>query len=335
MAQFSSAIQGTVVDASNAAVPEAKVVVKNVATGISREATTSSEGFYRISNLGPGIYSITVEKTGFSTAKQDSLDVGISAIARADFRLAVGALTEQVEVREQAVLLETEQGRVSGRIEAAQIKELPINGRNILNLIALQPGVTGRGLSGGLYSGGGTDSFSGETQPYIYTSGQRWEANNFTLDDTSTNGVARNGATNLVPNSEAVEEVRVVANNFSAVDGRNPGAQVQMITKGGTNEFHGAAAYYFVGNTLAARTEFEATLPSIRKHLFDLVLGGPVVKNRTFFFVTYEGLRQGGTRANQYTIETPPVPGLCNLDAAELDRGLRVQELSANSLPDQ
>ena len=305
MAQFSSAIQGTVTDASQSAVPDAKVNVKNNATGIVREAVTSVDGFFRVSSLGPGTYTVVVQKTGFATEEQSRVEVANNEVARIDLTLTVGALTEQVNVAETAVLVETEQGRVSGRIGNEQLKELPINGRNILNLVAIQPGIVGRGLSAGLYSGGGSDTFSGETQPAVYASGQRFEGNNYTLDDTSVNGEARNGVTNIVPNSEATEEVRVVANNFSAVDGRNPGAQVQMISKSGTNQFHAVAAYYFTGNTLAARTIFDpARLPSIRKHLFDFAGGGPIVRNRTFFFISYEGLRQGGAATASTTVWT-------------------------------
>src|SRR5262245_2965457 len=305
LAQFSSAIQGSVTDATQGAIPDAKVIVKNQATGVTREAVTNTEGTYRIPSLGPGTYTVTVQKSGF-TAKETSVPLALSEVARVDLVMTVGAVSERVEVLERAVLLETEQGRVSGRIDSQQLKELPLNGRNILNLIAIQPGIVGRGISAGLFSGGGTDSFSGETQPSVFSSGQRFEGNNYTLDDTSTNGEARNGVTNIAPNSEAVEEVRVVANNFSAVDGRNPGAQIQMLTKAGTNEFHGVAAYYFVNNTLASRRIFDpATLPSIRKHLFDVAGGGPIIRNRTFFFVSYEALRQGGATSTSTTVWTP------------------------------
>jgi hypothetical protein len=305
-AQFSSAIQGTITDSSNAAIPEAKVTLKNVDTGIVREALTSPEGLYRISSLGPGTYTLTVEKQGFASAERSSVVLGVSQTSRLDVSLTVGALTEHVDVAATIGLLETEQGRVSGHVTETQIKELPINGRNVLNLIAIQPGVVGRGLSAGLYSGGGSDSSSGETQPSVFANGQRFEGNNYTLDDTNTNGEARNGVTNIVPNSEAVEEVRITANNFSAVDGRNPGAQVQMLTKAGTNQFHGVGAYYFVNNTLASRGIFDpAQLPSIRKHLYDGAIGGPIIKNRTFFFFSYEGLRQGGARTSSAVVETP------------------------------
>src|ERR1051325_665940 len=308
-AQFSSAIQGTVTDATQGAIGDAKVTVKNQATGVSREAVTNSEGNYRISSLGPGLYTVTVQKSGFNTKEQTSVSLTLSEVARADVILTVGAISERVEVSESVVLVETEQGRVSGRIDSTQLKELPLNGRNILNLIAIQPGIVGRGISTGLFTAGGSDSFSGETQPAVYSSGQRFEGNNYTLDDTSTNGEARNGVTNIVPNSESVEEVRVVANNFSAVDGRNPGAQIQMLTKAGTNEFHAVGAYYFVNNTMAARRIFDpAELPSIRKHLFDFAGGGPIIHNRTFFFASYEGLRQGGAASPSATLWVAPSP---------------------------
>ena len=306
LAQFSSAIQGTVTDTSHAAIPDAKVTVKNQATGIVRETVTNVEGYYRVSSLGPGTYSVSVEKPGFNTKEETSIPLALSEVGRVDISLAVGTVSERVDVKEQVVLVETEQGRVSGRIEGSQLRELPLNGRNILNLIAIQPGIVGRGLSAGLYSGGGSDSFSGETQPSVFASGQRFEGNNYTLDETSANGEARNGVTNIVPNSEAVEEVRVVANNFSAVDGRNPGAQVQMQTKAGTNQFHGVGAYYFLNNTLAARQVFDpGALPSIRKHLYDFAGGGPIIHNRTFFFASFEGLNQGGARTASATVETP------------------------------
>ena len=316
LAQFSSAIEGTVTDTSKAAIPEAEVTVKNVDTGIVRELRTSSEGFYRISSLGPGTYSIAVVKQGFSGATRERVELGITQVVRADFNLVVGGLNEHVEVNVDVPLLETEQGRVSGFIDPTKISDLPIAGRNPLDLIAIQPGVVGRGLASGLYSGGGSDTFSGETQPAVYAAGQRFEGNAYSMDDTSTNDVARNGDTYLAPNAESLEEVRVVANNFSAESGGHPGAQIQMTTKGGTNQFHAVAAYYFTNNNLAARTIFSpATLPTIRKHLFDFAGGGPIVHNRTFFFATYEGLRQGGASTTSATVETPQFASLVEQSA--------------------
>ena len=183
---------------------------------------------------------------------------------------------------------------------------MPLSGRNLYNLIALQPGVTGKGVSASISGGGGADdSFAGESAPRINASGQRDEANNYTVDQTSTNGVARGGITNLTPNTESVEEVRVVSNNFSAVDGRSPGAQVQVITKSGTNQFRGSGSYYFQGDQLTAKNVFETSVPKFDKNQFGYSLGGPIVKNQLFFFTSYEGLRQTGARGSTFTVETP------------------------------
>ena len=261
--------------------------------------------------------------------------MGISETARVDFTLQVSGVTETVTVAAATSLVETEQGRVSGRVDRTQLQEMPLNGRNLYNLIALQPGVTGKGVSSTFGAGGsGNDSFSGESAPRINASGQRDEANSFTLDDTSTNGVARGGITNLTPNAESVEEVRVVANNFSAVDGRNSGAQVQVITKGGTNQFHGSGSYYFQNENLSAKNVFETAVPAFDKNQFGYSIGGPIVRNQLFFFTSYEGLRQSGARGSLFTVETPQfrdfvVQTRPNSIAAKL-----LQEFCSRGLPD-
>ena len=305
-AQFGSAIQGIVTDSQKGVLPGATVLVTNTTTGVAREVTTSDDGVYRVLSLGPGAYRVEVQMTGFMKAQREAVSVGVNETARLDFALEVSGVTETVTVATQAPVIETEQGRVSGRVDRLQLQEMPLSGRNLYNLIALQPGVTGRGFAASISGGGGSDdSFAGESAPRINASGQRDEANNYTVDDTSTNGVARGGITNLTPNTESVEEVRVVANNFSAVDGRNTGAQVQVITKGGTNNFHGSGSYYFQGDKLSARNVFETSVPKFDKNQFGYSFGGPVVRNRIFFFTSYEGLRQSGARGSTFTVETP------------------------------
>jgi hypothetical protein len=305
-AQFSSALQGTITDTQQAFVPNATVRITNTTTGVTREVVTSADGVYRVPSLGAGLYTVEIEKAGFLKARRESLRLGISETLRLDFTLEVSGVAESVTVESKAPLVETEQGRVSGRVDRMLLQEMPLSGRNLYNLLALQPGVTGRGFSASISGGGGADdSFAGESAPRVNASGQRDEANNFTVDDTSTNGVARGGITNLTPNTESVEEVRVVANNFSAVDGRNPGAQIQVITKAGTNQFRGSGSYYFTGNQLSARNVFETSVPEFSKNQFGYSLGGPIARNRVFFFTSYEGLRQTGARGSTFTVETP------------------------------
>ncbi len=281
-------------------------MVTNVRSGVTRESVTTSDGVFRVLSLGPGVYRVEVVKLGFLNALRESVNVGSSETVRLDFTLEVSGVQESVTVTTNAPLVETEQGRVSGQVDRMQLQEMPLSGRNLYNLIALQPGVTGKGVSASISGGGGADdSFAGESAPRINASGQRDEANNYTVDQTSTNGVARGGITNLTPNTESVEEVRVVSNNFSAVDGRSPGAQIQVITKSGTNEFRGSGSYYFQGDQLSAKNVFESSVPEFDKHQFGYSLGGPIMKNELFFFTSYEGLRQSGVRGSTFTVETP------------------------------
>ena len=306
LAQFNSAIQGAITDPSSAVVAGATVRVTNAGTGVSREVLTNGEGFYRILSLGAGAYRIEVSKVGFNAAESARVEIGISETARVDFSLRLGTISEKVTVTSQAVAVETEQGRVSGRIDRTQLNDLPLNGRNLYNLIALQPGIVGKGISSALGAGGsGNDAFSGEAGPQAYSSGQRTESNSFTVDDSSVNSAARGGITNLTPSADSVEEVRVVANNFSAVEGRNSGAQIQVITKTGGNSFHGGASYYFTNNTLASHSVFEPVVPVFRRNQYGYVIGGPIVRNRTFFFHSFEGLRQSGARGAIASVETP------------------------------
>ena len=148
MAQFTSAIQGVVTDASGAVIPAAVVHVTNVDSGVAREARTSNEGLYRVINLGPGTYRVKVAVKGFGPAERPSVPLGISETLRADFVLKVGDVVDQVTVADQITQVATEEGRISARIEPIKLKELPLNGRNPFSLLAFQPGVTGRGLSG-------------------------------------------------------------------------------------------------------------------------------------------------------------------------------------------
>jgi len=307
MAQFTSAIQGVVTDASGSAVPEAIVHVTNVASGVGRQATTSNDGLYRVINLGPGTYRVNVAVPGFAPAERPIVPLGISETLRADFVLKVGELVDQVTVTEQITQVSTEEGRISARIEPIKLTELPMNGRNLFSLLAFQPGVIGRGLSGTFRgsSSAQADSFSGETSPQTYANGQRRESNIFSIDGSNTNSPYSNGS-NLTPNADSVEEVRVVSNNFSAVDGRGSAARIQVISKAGNNTFHGGVSEYFQNNTLASRNVFETNGVSVfRRNQFGYYVGGPIIRNRTFFFTSYEGLRQSGARSSVITVETP------------------------------
>jgi Carboxypeptidase regulatory-like domain len=307
LAQFSSSIEGTVTDRSGAVVAKTAVTITDNATQVSRKTFTSSEGLYRVVDLGPGDYTVSVEQTGFRTSEQRNVHLATSETVRVNVVLEIGAVGEKITVESVVPQVETEQGRISGNITTQDLKELPLNGRNLYNVVALTPGVSGRGLAATFGAGGGgtnNDSFAAENQPEMYANGQRVESNSYLLDDMSVNSLARGGVTNLTPNADSVAEVRVISNNFSAVNGRSSAGQVEIISKSGANAFHGGVSEYFQNNTLADRNVFEASVPVFRRNEYAYYLGGRIVRNRTFFFTSFDGLRQSGARAVVTTAET-------------------------------
>ena len=214
-AQYSSGIQGTVIDKSGAAIPGAKITVTNVATGVVSNSVAAETGVYRVPSLNPGTYKIVAEKEGFAPVEQSAVTVEINEIRRVDFTMAVRGVVEKITITDQPPDLETEQGRISGTLSNQQLQNLPVPGRNIYNLLSLQPGVTGRSF--------GNNVYDGEPAPGVRSSGNRQESNYFTVDDTSVNSVSRGGTINITPNVDSVAEVRVASNNFSAEDGPQRG----------------------------------------------------------------------------------------------------------------
>src|ERR1035437_3485370 len=298
-AQFGSSIQGTVVDSSSAVIPNARVIVKNLDTGITREVLCSEVGLYFVLSLGPGQYSVTASKEGFVVAEQSSLVLAANEIRRVDFTLNVKGTTQSVDVTAQAAALETEQGRVSSQLTATQLNNLPIPNRNVINLMALQPGVSGRNL--------GNELFGSDATPSFNANGMRSDGNSFTLDDSNINSISRGGRAEVTPNVETVAEVRVTTNNFSADQGRNMGAHISIVTKSGTNQFHGSLWEYHSDNALQDRNIFTTTssTPVNRRNQFGGAFGGPIFRNRTFFYATYQNSRRSGANNSSATVWTP------------------------------
>lgn len=258
-------------------------------------------------DLGPGSYRVTVEHEGFRTSQENNAAVEGSQTVRLNIVLQLGSVSEKITVEAAVPKVDTEEGRISGLSTSHDVQDLPLNGQIVYDLIALAPGVSGRGMTSNFASTGtGTanDSYAGENQPEMYANGQRVESNSYLLDDMSANSLARGGVTNLTPDPDSIAQVRVIANNFSAVNGRSSGGQVEMITKSGTNDLHGGLTEYFQNNTLEDRNEFESFVPVSRRNEFGAYAGGPIKKNRTFFFGSFTGLRQAGTQNRVFTVET-------------------------------
>jgi hypothetical protein len=323
-AQFHASIQGTVLDPNGGAVVAAKVTVTNQATGAMRETVTSAEGFYRISELPPGSYMVTAEAAGFK--KFGSKDVGVQAEATRglDITLQVGAVTEQIIISGDTLpTLQTEDASLSSTITSQQFERLPQTGRDPYELLRLAPGVFGDGAraangsaanlpNAGGPGGSNSSIFSVENQVQVTANGQRNSGNNFTIDGTSVNSLTWGGAAILTPNQESIQELTVVANSYTAEDGRNTGAQVKVVSKNGTNQYHGSGFFKDDSPGLNAFNKWggpDGQSPQkVRQNLrqFGGSLGGPIKKERLFFFFSYEGNRSTDLQfsGGQY-VETP------------------------------
>src|SRR4051812_1475658 len=285
-AQFDTAtVLGTIKDSSGAVVPGATVTLKNTATGITATAVTDSDGAYQFLNVRVGTYSVRAELQGFSAAEQKNFAVAVNARQRVDLTLPVGSVGETVEVTGAAKLLETDSSDRGQIIAKEQIVNLPLNGRNYADLALLSPGVRRSAIS---------DTRDASSN----VNGLRSAVNSFMLDgvDNNSYGTSNQGFSNqLVQVSpDAVEQFKVQTNNFSAEYGRTGGAVINASMRSGTNAFSGTAWEFNRNTNLNAEGFFHpsAGKPKFDRNQFGFVFGGPVLRNRTFFFTDYEGFRQ-------------------------------------------
>jgi Carboxypeptidase regulatory-like domain/TonB-dependent Receptor Plug Domain len=291
-AQFDTAsVVGTVKDSSGATVPDAKVTLTNTQTGVSVVRTTSSDGNFEFSNVRPGIYVVTAEKAGFSIALMDDVQVQVAARMRVDLQMAVGQLTEKVQVTAASPLVETDTSHRSQVITGEQMRELALNGREYSALALLSTGVRQSALN---KSNQGTPR-----EGAFNVNGLRSTFNNFLIDGVDNNayGTSNQGFSNQVmqPPPDAVSEFRVVTNNQSAEYGRAAGATVNVAYRSGTNAFHGDAWEFFRDTALNAETYFkpaDGSKPPLRRNQYGFTAGGPLVQNKAFFFGDFEGFRQ-------------------------------------------
>jgi hypothetical protein len=337
-AQFRAAVQGTVTDQSGAVVPAAALTLRNNETGKTQTASSGDEGFYRISELPPGNYTLTVEKAGFKKTTFEKLVVNAEQVQGLDVVLTAGEVAETVTVTDtQTPALETENANIDKAVTTREVKQLPQFGRDPYELLRLTPGVLGEGARGGAGGAVGLPNQTGpggsnraifqtENQPQISANGQRVSANNFQIDGTSVNSLTFGGAAVITPNQESVKEVRVIANVYSAEYGRNSGAQVLTVSQNGTNTFHGSL---FLKNNSPGLNSFNKygglnNAPAVRvnQHLnqFGGSISGPIpvprfgegrppafrpARDKAFFHFSYEGLRSNNTDTVNAFIETP------------------------------
>jgi len=282
LAQVTGTMSGYVKDSSGSVVPQAKVTATLVQRGTAFVAETNAEGFYNFPALDPGAYTLAVEKQGFQRNLQTGLTLTVGQNLRVDASLTVGQLAQEVEVTAQAPLVDTMSGTVSSLVDDRRIVDLPLNGRNVMGLAELVPGVLG------VYSPESLTSARGG--PQMNVNGNRGNQNLFTFDGALFINPSRNTGMNLPP-PDAVQEFRFQTSNFDAEYGRNSGSQAMVVARAGSNSFHGDVWEFLRNNALNARNFFAPTVPAIKENQFGGTAGGAIKKNKLFFFGAYQGLR--------------------------------------------
>jgi len=310
-AQSTGTLRGTITDPQGAVTPGVSIVIRNQATGVERTAVSDASGEYVAASLPPGSYRIEAQLQGFQTQTRD-VELGVAQTIAVDLRLGVGGVTERVNVTASAPVIETATTSVGQVIAQKTVQEIPLNGRHFVDLGLLIPGSVTPPQNGFLSAplrGQGSFAFN--------TAGNREDTVNFMINGVNLNDPAQNQIT-FQPSINTVSEFKVDNSTFSAEYGRNSGAIVNIATRSGANDVHGEAFEFFRDDALDSRNFFN-TAPSpqspFRRNQFGANFGGPIVKNRTFFFGTYEGLRQrqgldinsGVLRDDQRAAVTDPI----------------------------
>jgi carboxypeptidase family protein/TonB-dependent receptor-like protein len=285
-------LAGTVTDPTGAVIRDAKIHAKDQATGLESEAESNSQGAYRVPGLAVGTYTVTVSHTGFATAEFQDVLLLVGQTRTLDARLKVGAVMQKIVVEVAPTALEQTSPELSGVINKQEIQALPVNGRNWASLLLLAPGA--------IDDGGGD-------QRTIRFAGRGRDDNNYTMDGVDATGIqeqAQKSTTRLQISEEAVAEYRVSSMLYTAEHGAGAGGQVDLVSKTGTNDFHGSIFEFLRNSMFDARqfTDFDNVtgrpiLPPFHLNQYGLSFGGPIKKDKTFFFLTYEGLRQAQTRS--------------------------------------
>jgi len=294
----SGRVLGRVSDPTGAVLSGAKVTLTNEATNVSRNGLTNDSGDFSFVDVVPGTYTLQYELTGFKKNVQKSVIVDVNQVVTLNSTLQIGGSQETVEVTSEAPQVDTTSTQLGAVINDRSVNELPLNTRDTYQFLQLQPGVQAQLGSSGTTFAGSDDPGS------VSVNGGRTRANNFSVNGGDANDQFVNTPT-IEPTPDAVEEFRVITNTFDAEYGRNSGSVVNVITKSGTNQFHGNVYEYFRNTILDARGYPDTTKPQLNQNQFGGTFGGPIRKDRTFFFLSYEGRRiRDGVPGNLLNVPT-------------------------------
>lgn len=309
-AQPSGAITGYVNDGTGAVIPSVDIHVTNETTGVTHSAVSDSEGFYRVTGLPAGTYTIESRLSGFKHYLNRSVKLASGATLQADVALEVGDASESIEVTAQAVLVDTSSSQGSSTIDDRRITDLPLSGRSVFGLAATMPGVLG------VRAPGNTDIGNSREGPTMNVNGSLGSSNSNRFNGTYFNMPSRNTGLN-VPPPDAIQEFKVQTSTFAADSGRNAGANVIIVSKQGTNEFHGAAWEFHRNASLNAKGFFQPRKPGLVQNQYGVAGGGPIVRNKAFFFGTVEMIND--RRQADTTNALPPTADEVSGDFARLN----------------
>ena len=288
----SGTILGQIQDQQGAAIGKAEITARSLDTGAIRKTTSEDNGAYQITSVPAGSYEVTATVTGFKTEVRSGISVTVGSDVSVNFSLTVGAVSEKVEVTAEAAQVDTASSALGGFVNSTTIRELPLNGRDWLQLALLQPGVN---LNSSQQTADNSRAQRGNGLS-ISISGGRPTDNAFRIDGLVVNDYANAGpGSSLRVNMgvDAIREFSVLTNNYSAEYGRGSGGIVNAITKSGTNQIHGSAYYFHRNSALDARNFFDLqVIPPFRRHQYGGAVGGPIRKDKTFFFGNYESLHE-------------------------------------------
>lgn len=316
-ASITGSISGTVTDPSGAVMTGVTVTVASISTGVESTTVTDTKGFYRFPALNVDNYDISVKQVGFRPFIEKAVRVDANSAIQIDVQMQVGQLIDTVTVKSNTLQIETQSTQMGDVIEGETITAVPLNGRSYIDLLALQPGVspyTGDDTAGGTVAAPISGSLNNGTQSI---NGGRPEANGFMVNGADAEEGLHNGAA-IVPNLDSIAEFRIITNNFNAEYGNYSGGQINVVTKSGNNEFHGDLFEFLRNTDLDARNFFSPTRGDFKQNQFGGIFGGPIKKNKLFFFVDYQGTRQILGATQFY-----PVPSVA-------DRGGNLADQSAN-----
>lgn len=287
-------ITGTLVDGSERVISNATVSITNTATGINRTVTTNEDGLYIAPNLVPASYVLKYAAPGFKSEEKRGIELTVGATVTINMTMQVGAASETVEVQTEAPDVQVASSEIGAVVNATTVRELPLNGRSWTDLATLQPGVN-RIQTQPDFSAG-TDRGNRGFGQQLTISGARPQQNNYRLDGVSLNDYANGAPGSVLGGSlgvDAIQEFSVLTSNYSAEYGKTSGGVVNAVTRSGTNQIHGSVYEFLRNSALDTRNYFDqGGVPPFKRNQFGAAVGGPIIKNRTFFFADYEGIRQ-------------------------------------------